>query len=127
MITPVPLHSGQVLSRAATTAARMNSDLLGIPFMASRRDSGTLNVIMSSFSFFIGSFPRNMDNFPTMQLLLCNTDLSRESDCNTDLQERGCRRGGHLTGVLSVIVLAVWRIIVDDEVEISDCFKQNGL
>ena len=41
---------------AATTAARMNSDLLGIPFIASRSDSGTLKVMMSTFSFFICSF-----------------------------------------------------------------------
>ena len=53
MITPVPLHRGQTLSSAATTAVLMNSDLLGIPFIASINDSGTLNVMMSCFSFFI--------------------------------------------------------------------------
>lgn len=53
MRIPVPLQRGQTLSSAERTAARMNSDRFGIPFIASRSDSGTLNVMISCFSLFM--------------------------------------------------------------------------
>ena len=36
-ITPFPLHRGQMLSRAARTAARINSERLDTPFIAAER------------------------------------------------------------------------------------------
>ena len=49
VMIPPPLHKGHTLSRADRIAARMNSDRLGIPFMAARRGSSTLNVTISCF------------------------------------------------------------------------------
>ena len=61
-----------MLSSALPTEDRINSDLLGIPLIAPLNDSETLNVMMSSFSFVMGS------SFKTAWLsshvlLLCNT------------------------------------------------------
>jgi len=43
---PVPLQSGQVLSRAERMAERMNAERFTIPRMARERDASVLNVMM---------------------------------------------------------------------------------
>ena len=56
---PVPLHKGQTLPSAAMIAARMNSERLGMPLIASSKSLSTLNVTISCF-FFIWSNPHLM-------------------------------------------------------------------
>ena len=76
--TPVPRQSGQMLPKAARTACLMNSDRLGMPFIAFLRDSGTLNVIISCFWFFIR--PRLGNSLMSwIKIIPCNTYTSRMS------------------------------------------------